>query len=247
MTHHEADDRRLIDAVFGEGSINPDELDKDSRREVAQLQELDLLLSTAGRREPDASRRHHLWTRIESRLEEKQPGLTSISRWGAVMASLSAAFIIAVLALPRNAPVPELTAAIPTPSVPVPDEASAALRLDRLLKRSQPLLMAVSNRAPGGTLGAERRLAADLAIESRAVVDELDHRRTRRDRELAAELEAVLLQISNANRANDLVLVRSTLEERRILLSIALRDMRRARAADIDHREIPDQRKIHDV
>lgn len=240
MTRNETDDRRLIDAVFGEETVNLDELDSDSLREVAQFEQLDRLLSTAGRREPDASRRQHLWTRVESRLEEEPSGRRTAMRWGTGLASLAAAVIIVIVVLPRNAPVPDLTAAIPTLSAPVPDEASAALRLDRLLERSQPLLMAVSNRPPGGTLGLERRLAADLAVESRAVVEDLHHRRTRRDRELAAELEAVLLQIANANKANDLVLVRSTLEDRRILLSIALRDMRRARVADLNRRDFHD-------
>jgi hypothetical protein len=232
MTRPTDDRDRLADTVFGDrGPIDRDALEPNARRELEQLEALDRLLAGRGRREPPPSRRAHLWTRIAARLDE--PAAHRAPR-RLVWAAAAAAVVALAIALAALGPVaPTGPGPVAVTATPPADDS-----LDRLLARSEPLLMGLANRPADGPLESERKLAASLAADSRTVADRLDPRRRDRERELAAELEAVMLQIANADRPEDLELVRATIEERRILLAIALRGIRRA-ALDVD----PDRRK----
>jgi hypothetical protein len=112
------------------------------------------------------------------------------------------------------------------------------VRLDRLLERTTPLLLALSNRSvdvPDLAIDThgEQRLAARLAAESRTLREDGAASLSRRDRALVAELEGVLLQVANTpstTGAGTQSLLRQTIEDRQLLFEIALRDLRRARA-----------------
>jgi hypothetical protein len=183
-----------------------------------------------GRREPDPARLERVWERLEPRLEARSSrpvrrrarfvlAGTAAAAWAAVM-------IAAVFLGPpaRERPV----ALSPTPAAETAGKAATA-RLARLVDRTTPLLLAVANEpgAPGPRAPA-RRLAERLAGESREIAHDLDRAGFEQERALTAQLEAVLRQLANADAgASGGRLVRDALAERRLLLQLALHDLRR--------------------
>ena len=236
-------DRRHLETVFGDdqGTLPGGHLDEADREELRQLESLERMLTEHGHREPGESRRQHLWTRLEGRLDEA-PARRRASGLLPTRAILMGAAAIAVIAfatvalLRMGTPLSSPSEA-PVRSADVENEAGD--RLDTLIHRATPLLMAVSNRSHGDELSAiditsEQRLATRLAGESRALRECTDCNLTRRDRMLVAELEAVLMQVANTGpsaRSGEIALLRETIENRQLLFGFALRELRKTAVA----------------
>ncbi len=232
--------RQLIEIVFGddENALQDIEADATDRDELRQLEDLKGILTEHGHREPPESRREHLWSRLEGRLDEapeRRRFLAALpARAFLVGAAAMAAIAIAAVLFQRVSPVSPSPAAIPAQTVHA--EGESGERLDNLIQRSTPLLMAVSNRNHEDELQAidvssEQRLATRLAEESRSLREASEEFLTRRDRRLVAELEAVLMQVANTDPSADggeIALLRETIEDRQLLFEFALREIRRA-------------------
>ncbi|MCP4898163.1 MAG: hypothetical protein GY906_14415 [bacterium] len=232
-------DRDLMDAVFGDGETTQHHI-ADDREEMRRLEQLKSMLSEHGHREPPESRREHLWSRLEDRLDEAPTRSWLLSFLYLRPALMSATAIltvaIAVFVVWLAAPQGNLQ---PEPSIQIVEaEIEAGDRLDTLIRRATPLLMAVSNRSDDDELHAidisiEQRLATKLAAESRVLRETSESALPRRDQRLVAELEGVLMQVANTNPSvggNEIALLRETIEDRQLLFEFALRELKRSDA-----------------
>lgn len=220
---------RAIDAVFGDGSRQAGPAEAAEDRLVAELKALDRLLKNH-RRIPAEAHRQHLWTRLETRLEaDRHRRLARVRlRLAVAIPLVAAALVLVVLTVGRSVtPAPQRTATAGSAPTSAAPELELATRLARLLDRSEPLLLAISNRPGTSVLAPERDVAAELSEEWRSLAADHPHRLRRGDRQLVAELSAVMLQLANAEHRNDLELVRAILEDRHILTALALRASRR--------------------
>jgi len=237
---------RFIDSVFGDRDAPArDQLDGRDRVELHELEDLRTLLTDHGHREPPAQRRAELWSRLEARLDENRPRRRQLelrpSRNLLAAAAVVLLAIVTVALLRGRTPAPERPdAATRTAAVAVEDRSIAdTQRLDALIDGATPLLMAVSNRSRPDQLRAvdirsEQRLATSLADGCRALRESPDNTLKRRDRNLLAELETVLLQIANTEPSTgggEIALLRRTIEDRQILFEFALRELTRTDAA----------------
>lgn len=234
-------DQELIEAVFGDGPTTADRYSDAEDEELRRLETLNGLLREHGHREPPRSRQEHLWTRLEARLDEEPTsrGLFDLLPIRSLAMGAAAVVVIAVVSV--------AILRIGTPAVPTSDRLPSAAsnhleagdRLDRLIDRATPLLMAVSNRSGDAELHAinissEQRLANDLANESRALREMANGSLTRRDRRLIAELEVVLMQVANTDPSagsTEIAMLRETIEDRQLLFEFALRDLRETAAS----------------
>ncbi len=232
-------DRDLMDAIFGDAEAARLSNASDSE-ELHQLEQLKSLLAEHGHREPPESRREHLWSRLEHRLDEapeprKLLGALSLRP---VLMSTAAIFAIAISFLGLWRMGPQGFQPSVTPTQLVETEVDAGDQLDALIRRATPLLMAVSNRRADDELLAidisfEQQLATQLAAESRGLRERSERALPRRDRRLVAELEGVLMQVANTNPSageNEIALLRETIENRQLLFEFALRELKRSNA-----------------
>ncbi len=123
-------------------------------------------------------------------------------------------------------------------SAPIPVDAKAAAADDRAMcyiEKSQMLLIALVNGDPSspdayaGGFSDQRRRSSKLVDEAGAIKDDLSGPRQRRLRALVADLEKILVQISNLESEEDVEAVefiRSRVNDRDMLLKIDLEQMR---------------------
>jgi hypothetical protein len=127
----------------------------------------------------------------------------------------------------------------PMPSDPVPAVdtrlASADDRAMCYIEKSQLLLVALVNNDPEAPdafadgFGERQRRSTQLVAEAEALKDELDDPTQRRLRALVAELEKILLQISNLESEEDVEsveFIRSRVTDHDVLLKINLEQLR---------------------
>jgi hypothetical protein len=191
---------------------------------------------------PAASPRFaHLWDRLAPELDrldrvdrpDRAGAASRVPRWTTGLLAAAALFALGLLAgrvVWRPAPPPAAAGAAEV------GERVAALeaRLDRYLERATPILLAISNRTPAEAAaavetGPERALALELAVEAAALREDLHGLRRGRGPRLVDDLERIFLQVANlpdADYAEGMALVRSTLEREAILLEVSLERLR---------------------
>jgi hypothetical protein len=123
---------------------------------------------------------------------------------------------------------------VPQPATDV-HAASADERAMCYIEKSQLLLVALVNNDPSapdafaGGFGERQRRSTQLVAEAAEIKDELDDPKQRRLRALVAELEKILVQISNLESEEDVEsveFIRSRVNDHDVLLKINLEQMR---------------------
>jgi hypothetical protein len=203
------------------------------------------LMSQRKRTEPDAEYWEHYWERLAPKLktqeetqQKKSNHLITFHRRIPVWAYQIAAAIVLLLAggvigrfyfAPEK---PQQVAAIQS-TLPVV-QASVDRRAQRLLQRSEVLILGLVNSDPSGNLdfAHSQKVSYELVQEAKSVENTLTLPEQRRLKRLMSNLQIILLQIASLEAEHDLreiELIRSGAERTGILLQINLELMRAAR------------------
>ncbi len=216
-------------------------------KELSGLISTDELLARHGHRRALPSRVAFVWSRLAPHLDEidAAPG----KRWTSLfaipslrLAAAAAAGLVAIVGLwlassqpsqpSQSLPAPQ---AVVIPATVVEPEALLDEQLDRYLRRTKPLLLALANREPGAPVAFdsafEQDLAARLAHEGAQLRHALGDVHQRREKALVGSLQVLFMQAANLP-ANDypsgLPLLRASIEQKSLLFKLGLYELRRA-------------------
>jgi hypothetical protein len=229
----------------------------DCARLYADMRSTLKLMDRREREDPGQAYWDGYWNRLSARMEREDaekrghgwlgrllPGLSdSTIRWAyrGVFAAVLIVFgaLVGRVVMPGQTPTREEIAQ--GPSGPPVQQPSVEACARQYIEDSQVLLLALVNYDPQtegeyvADWSAEKNRSRELVNQAASLKGDLGDPRQRRLRELVTELEIIMIQIANLESAGDLDavdLIRSSVEDRDVMLKINLEKMRGGEVAE---------------